>query len=256
MHNDDLWWCGCKLLHWGTFAQKCHCIVRVCVCVFVVVVFVYWKPLLRFVGLLRSAAVCPNCAFALLHGHVCLWCHFTGSSQPLLQSLVRCMSMKECHCVFVQSCSWTTVLSLGVLMPVPLPPPPRVSSLPRCLSMWSWLDLELLVGCRLSTGLTLISVSYCFHAQNVLRVFVWFFFSLPVVVILLYPTCCSCICVLLLCQTHQSSARSNQHRSRWWRMTWQPSHCWSQLTQRRSPAFGCIAGRSWSKVSHVCVMAL
>lgn len=227
--------------------------------------FVYWKRLLWFVGLLSSAAVCPNCAFVLLHGHVCLWCHFTGSSQPLLQSLVLCMSMKECHCLFVQSCSWTTVLSLVVLMPVSFPP---VVSLPRCLSMWSWLDLELLVGCRLSTGLTLISVSYSFHAHHVFCVFVLALAgSCQSVSLLLYPclrTCifgvnptyCSYICVLFLCQTHQSSALTSQRRSRWWRMTWQPSHCWSQLTQRRSPAFGGTAGRSWSKVIQGCVMAL
>lgn len=40
--------------------------------VFQMHVCVYWSLLLRFVGLLSSAAVCPNCAFALLHGHVCL----------------------------------------------------------------------------------------------------------------------------------------------------------------------------------------
>lgn len=54
--------------------------------------------------------------------------------------------------------------------------PSRVVSFPRCLSMWSWLDLELLVGCRLFTGLTLISVSYSFDACHVLCVFV---LSLP-----------------------------------------------------------------------------
>lgn len=148
-----------------------------CMCVF----FVYWKPLLWFVGLLSSAAVCPNCAFALLHGHVCLWCHFTGSSQPLLQSLVLCMSMKECHCVFVLSCSWTTVLSLVVLMPVPLPPALPYS--PSSLSVWSWLDLELLVGCRLSTGLTLISVSL---SAFMLNMFCVCLFPILLVLVILY----------------------------------------------------------------------
>lgn len=212
--------------------------------------FVYWKPL-QSVGLLSSAAVCPNCAFALQHGHVCLWCHFIGSSQPLLQSLVLCMSMTECHCVFVQSCRCKRVLSLVILMPVPLP----LCFLTPPLSKYVKLVRFRIFG-RMSTSywFTLISVSYCFHAQNVLHVFACF--SLLVVVILLYSAGCSCICVLFLCQTLQSSAQSSQHRSRWWRMTWQLSHCWSQLTRRRSPAFGCIAGRSWSKVRHGCVMAL
>lgn len=44
------------------------------------------------------------------------------------------------------------------------PPPSKYVKLVRS---------ELLVGCRLSTGLTLISVSYCFHAQHVLCVFVF-----------------------------------------------------------------------------------
>lgn len=38
-----------------------------------VCVFLFTRNLLlRFVVLLSSVAVCPNCAFALLHGHVCL----------------------------------------------------------------------------------------------------------------------------------------------------------------------------------------
>lgn len=70
--------------------------------------------------------------------------------------------MKECHCVFVQSCSWTTALSLVILMPVPLPF--VISSLCHHRSVCeSCLDLELLVGIRLLTGLTLISVSCWFH---------------------------------------------------------------------------------------------
>lgn len=119
---------GCIILKWCTMMiindvdQKVVCWCDFAECVFNIIFFVYRKPLLWVVGLLSSVAMCPNCAFALLHGHVCLWCHFTGSSQPLFQSLVLCMSMKECHCVFVQSCRWTTVLSLVVLMPVPLPP--------------------------------------------------------------------------------------------------------------------------------------
>lgn len=128
-----------KVVCWCDFAE----------CVFNIIFFVYRKPLLWVVGLLSSVAMCPNCAFALLHGHVCLWCHFTGSSQPLFQSLVLCMSMKECHCVFVQSCRWTTVLSLVVLMPVPLPPVlPYSPVLEVCevSKIWNyWWDVDFLL---------------------------------------------------------------------------------------------------------------
>lgn len=142
--------------------------------------------------------------------------------------------------------------------------PSLVVLLPRCLSVWSWLDLELLVGCRLFTGLTLISVSCCFDARHVLCVFALslaysccsvspcFYPSLDFI-FGVNPTDCGYI---FLCQTHHSSALTSQHRSRWWRMTWQPSHCCSLLTQRRSPAVGGTAERSWSKVIQGCVMAL
>lgn len=69
--------------------------------------------------------------------------------------------MKECHCAFVQSCSWTTALSLVILMPVPLSS--LISPFPHHQSC---LDLELLVGIRLLTGLTLISVSCGFHVLH------------------------------------------------------------------------------------------
>lgn len=151
--------------------------------------------------------------------------------------------MKECHCAFVQSCSWTTALSLVILMPVPLSS--LISPLPHHRSC---LDLELLVGIRLLTGLTLISVSCGFH---VLHLFPATSPHSPVAISL-------CLCAFSffpLSQIHQSLAQSSQHTSRCWRMRWQPSHCWSQLTQRRYPAFGCIR-ESWSEVSRDRVMAL
>lgn len=138
-------------------------------------------------------------------------------------------------------------------------PPPQPLR-PHC-RVWSRLDVELLVGCRLSTGLTLISVSF-FPAQHIcmslclflLRpvrlcvLFLWFF--------ALNPIQCRYSCVIFLCQTRQSSAILSQHRSRWWRMTLQLCHCCSLLTHRRSPASGCITKRSWSKVIPGYVMAL
>lgn len=58
-HNNNL--CLAEVLFFLTEMRVYQ--MRVCV---------YCSPLLRFVGLLSSAAVCPNCAFALLRGHVCL----------------------------------------------------------------------------------------------------------------------------------------------------------------------------------------
>lgn len=62
------------------------------------------------------------------------------------------------------------------------------------------------MGCRLSTGLTLISVSCCFHAQHVLCVFV---FSLAAschfVCLSLYL--CLCLCIFGVNPTYYSCVR-------------------------------------------------
>lgn len=103
--------------------------------------------------------------------------------------------------------------------------------------------------------LCLLSCSTCFFCVHV--------FSLAVcsVCLCLSLSLCLCLCsckscVLYVCQTLRSSGQTSPSRSRLWRMTRQPSHCWSQPIQRRSPALGSIAGRSWSKVILGSVMAL
>ena len=177
------------------------------------------------------------------------------ASASKLGSVYEHEGMSLCVCVDIQLDNSTVSRRFNAC-----PSPSCAALLPHRLSVWSWWDLELLVGCRLATDLTLISVSQRFHAQHVLVL------TIPVDLIL-YLCLCSCtsnanpsyrsyITVLPLCQTHQNSALTNQQRSKWWRMTWQLYHCWSQLTQRWSPAYGCTAGRCWSKVIQGCVMAL
>lgn len=72
--------------------------------------------------------------------------------------------MSLCVCAELQSDNSTVTRHFNAC-----PSHSCISSLPCHPMMWRWLDLELLVGMWLFTGLTLISVSYCFHAQNVLH---------------------------------------------------------------------------------------
>lgn len=77
--------------------------------------------------------------------------------------------MSLCICAELQSDNSTVTRHFNACLS-----PYHISSLPHHPSMWSWLDLELAV--RFFSGLTLISVSYCFPAKKIFAVSHLFFF--------------------------------------------------------------------------------
>lgn len=109
---------GVRRLTRGTYARKRQRNVRVCACCF---------------GLPGNLCcdlwVCRAIPRRVLIVHLlCCMAMFVfdaisqAAASPGFKAW-RCVRERgECHCVFVQSCGWTTVLSFAVLMPVPLPP--------------------------------------------------------------------------------------------------------------------------------------